>query len=164
MRMPGTEREVTLRFLAEPTDVNFGGKMHGGMVMRWIDQAGYAAAVGWSGCYCVTVSVGGIEFLQPIIIGDMVSVRALLLRTGTSSMQLGVTVKAKNLQTGAETLTTSCVIIFVALDAAGHPTPVPHFEPQTAADKALAASAQRIVETSKQMESQVAGLANRHPS
>jgi acyl-CoA hydrolase len=48
-------RSITLRFLAEPTDVNFGGKVHGGAVMKWIDQAGYACAVGWSGYYCVTV-------------------------------------------------------------------------------------------------------------
>src|SRR4051812_228729 len=58
--MAGQQREVTFRFLTEPTDVNFGGKVHGGMVMKWIDQAGYAAAVGWSGRYCVTVAVGGV--------------------------------------------------------------------------------------------------------
>ena len=59
--MPGTQHEVTLRFLAEPTDVNYGGKVHGGAVMKWIDQAGYAAAVAWSGHCCVTVAVGGIR-------------------------------------------------------------------------------------------------------
>ena len=48
-RMAGTSRTLTLRFLAQPTDVNYGGKVHGGMVMKWIDQAGFAAAVGWSG-------------------------------------------------------------------------------------------------------------------
>ena len=59
-------REITLRFLAEPGDVNFGGKVHGGAVMKWIDQAGYACAVSWSGYYCVTVSVGGIRFLRKL--------------------------------------------------------------------------------------------------
>lgn len=44
-------RELTLQFLAEPADVNFGGKVHGGMVMKWIDQAGYACAAGWCGGY-----------------------------------------------------------------------------------------------------------------
>ena len=48
-------RKVTLRFLAAPTDVNFGGKVHGGAVMKWIDQAGYTCAAGWTGHYCVTV-------------------------------------------------------------------------------------------------------------
>ena len=49
------QREITLRFLAEPTSVNFGGKVHGGAVMKWIDEAGYACAAGWSGRYCVTI-------------------------------------------------------------------------------------------------------------
>jgi acyl-CoA hydrolase len=66
------EREVTLRFLAEPTDVNFGGKVHGGAVMKWIDQAAYACAAGWSGQYCVTLYVGGIRFYQPVLIGSLV--------------------------------------------------------------------------------------------
>lgn len=128
--MPDRQREVTLRFLAEPSDVNFGGKVHGGMVMKWIDQAGYAAAVGWSGAYCVTVAVEGIEFVQPILIGDMVRVRARLAYTGTSSMHFAVDVVAQDLRTGNERLATSCVIVFVALDApSGRPTPVPAWEP-----------------------------------
>ena len=53
------KNSVTFRFLSEPADVNFGGKVHGGAVMKWIDQAGYTCAVGWSGRYCVTVYVGG---------------------------------------------------------------------------------------------------------
>ena len=59
MATRGSQREITMRFLAEPMDVNFGGKVHGGAVMKWIDQAGYACAVGWSGLYCVTLYVGG---------------------------------------------------------------------------------------------------------
>ena len=114
--MAGKQREISLRFLAEPTDVNFGGKVHGGTVMRWIDQAGYAAAVGWSGQYCVTVAVGGIHFLQPVLIGDLVSVTATLIRTGTSSLHFAVDVMSRNLQTNEEKLTTHCVIVFVAVD------------------------------------------------
>ena len=64
--MSQADREITLRFLAEPTDINFGGKVHGGMVMKWIDQAAYACATGWSGHYCVTVYVGGIRFYKAI--------------------------------------------------------------------------------------------------
>ena len=56
--MSGRQRQLSMGFLAEPSDVNFGGKVHGGQVMRWIDQAGYAAAVGWSGHYSVTAAVG----------------------------------------------------------------------------------------------------------
>ena len=49
--MPGQQHEVTFRFPAQPTDVHFGGNVHGGMAMKWIDQAGYACVVGWSGMY-----------------------------------------------------------------------------------------------------------------
>ena len=76
------QRGITLRFLAEPTDVNFGGKVHGGAVMKWIDQAGYTCAAGWTGTYCVTVYLGGLHFLGPIRVGELVELRALVIRTG----------------------------------------------------------------------------------
>ena len=98
--MPGQQHEVTFRFLAQPTDVNFGGKVHGGMAMKWIDQAGYACAVGWSGAYCVTASVSGIQFVAPILIGDLVTVHARLICTGHSSMHLLVDVFAGDLRQG----------------------------------------------------------------
>jgi acyl-CoA hydrolase len=154
--MPGQQREVVLRFLAEPGDVNFGGKVHGGMVMKWIDQAGYAAAVGWSGRYCVTVAVGGIQFAEPILIGDLVVVRARLIRTGTSSMHFAVDVLARDLGSGGERRATRCVIIFVALDApSGRPVPVPRWEPVEDEDRRLADFATRLLDLSKAMEAQV---------
>ena len=75
---------ITLRFLAEPSTVNFGGKVHGGTVMKWIDEAGYACATSWAKRYCVTVYVGGIRFHRPIMIGDLVEVEARLACTGKS--------------------------------------------------------------------------------
>ncbi|MGN6518826.1 MAG: acyl-CoA thioesterase [Dokdonella sp.] len=154
--MPGTQREVEFRFLTEPGDVNFGGKVHGGMVMKWIDQAGYAAAVGWSGQYCVTVAVGGIQFVQPILIGDLVTVRCKLIHTGTSSMHFAVDVVARDLKTAAERVATSCVIIFVALDAPdGKPTPVPAWQPTSEEDRRLADYAQRLIALSKSMEAEI---------
>lgn len=155
--MPGQQREVKFRFLAEPTDVNFGGKVHGGMVMKWIDQAGYAGAVGWSGRYCVTVAVGGIQFVAPILIGDLVTVRSKLIHTGTSSMHFAVDVTARDLKTADERLATSCVIIFVALDAPdGKPAPVPAWQPANDEDRRLADYAQRLLALSKEMEAEVA--------
>ena len=155
--MPGQQREVEFRFLAEPADVNFGGKVHGGMVMKWIDQAGYAGAVGWSGKYCVTVAVGGIQFVAPILIGDLVRVRSRLIHTGNSSMHFAVDVTARDLKASAERLATSCVITFVALDAPeGRPSAVPAWQPASADDRRLADYAQRLLELSKAMEAEVA--------
>lgn len=163
--MPGQQREVEFRFLAEPTDVNFGGKVHGGMVMKWIDQAGYAAAVGWSGQYCVTVSVGGIQFVEPILIGDLITARCKLIRTGRSSMQFAVDVVAQDLKTAVRRKATSCIIIFVALDAPdGKPTPVPPWTPASDEDRRLADFAERIQQLSESMDAEVSHFQARSPA
>lgn len=154
--MSGQQREVQFRFLAEPTDVNFGGKVHGGMVMKWIDQAGYAAAAGWSGRYCVTVALGGIQFVAPILIGDIVNVRCKLVHTGNSSMHFAVDVIAQDVKTLIERVATSCVISFVALDAPdGKPTTVPSWQPLDDEDRRLSERARRLIEMSKAMEAEV---------
>ena len=140
------EREITLRFLAEPTDVNFGGKVHGGAVMKWIDQAGYACAVGWSGQYCVTVYVGGIRFHRPVLIGNMVEVSAKLIYTGRTSLHVAVEVSAGDPKEGLYTKTTQCVIVFVALDDGGTPVEVNRWEPKSEQDVALERYAKRMME------------------
>jgi acyl-CoA hydrolase len=157
--MAGQQHEVTFRFLAQPTDVNFGGKVHGGMAMKWIDQAGYACAVAWSGAYCVTASVGGIQFVAPILIGDLVTVRARIIHTGTSSMHLTVDVLARDLRKGEQRLATSCVMVFVALDGPdGKPTRVPVWEPRDEEDRRLQTNAKKLMELSRAMEREVVSL------
>ena len=157
--MSGHQRELDLQFLAEPTDVNFGGKMHGGAVLRWIDQAGYACAVAWSGKYCVTAAVGGIEFVAPILIGDLVQVRCKLVHTGTSSMHLTVDVIARDLKQTEERLATHCVMTFVALDAPdGRPTPVPKWEPTTKEDIALGQYALKVMEVGRRIDEEASAL------
>ena len=151
--MGGKQSELTMRFLAEPTDVNFGGKVHGGAVMKWIDQAGYAAAVGWSGRYCVTVAVGGIRFLAPVRIGEVVTVTARLVHTGSSSMHFSVEVSARDPMGGDSRLCTHCVIVFVALEQAeGLPAPVPTWTPTTEHERHLAEYAQQVMELSRGIE------------
>ena len=152
--MPSDRREVTLRFLAEPTDVNFGGKVHGGMLMKWIDQAGYACASGWSGSYCVTVYVGGIGFEKPVAIGSLVEVRARVVLTGSSSMHIAVDVYSRGLREIDWTLTTHCLIVFVAVDEAGKPRPVPAWKPESDEDRLLADYAQDMKAQARQMEAQ----------
>ena len=151
--MSGKQRELNLRFLAEPTDVNYGGKVHGGIVMKWIDQAGYAAAVGWSGRYSVTVAVGGIRFVAPIRTSDLVTITAKLVYTGSSSMHFAVDVNARDPMGGNDRLCTHCVIVFVALDGVdGKPTPVPPLTQETEEDRRLADYALKVMELSKGIE------------
>jgi acyl-CoA hydrolase len=155
--MSGHQRELTMRFLAEPSDVNYGGKVHGGIVMKWIDQAGYAAAVGWSGRYAVTVAVGGIRFVAPIGISDLVTIQTTLVYTGTSSMHFAVDVHARDPMTDdGGRLCTHCVIVFVALDEAGKPGQVPTWMPVSDEDHRLSEYATKVMALSKDIENTVA--------
>ena len=151
-------REITLRFLAEPGDVNFGGKVHGGAVMKWIDQAGYACAVGWSGHYCVTVYVGGIRFLRPILIGHLVEVTARVIHTGRTSLHVAIDVRAGDPREGSLSDTTRCIIVFVAVNSTGGSVPVHAWVPATAQDIALEAYAIRQREMREAMETALNSL------
>jgi acyl-CoA hydrolase len=151
-RMAERQREITLRFLAGASDMNIMGKVHGGAVMKWIDEGGYACSAGWSGLPCVTVYIGGIRFLKPIAVGSLVEVRAKLIYTGRTSMHVLVDVcstdpKEQNYQT-----TTHCVIVFVAIDGEGQPTPVPRWEPTSGEDLALYDYARRLMAMRKSIE------------
>jgi len=149
--MAGKERAITLRFLAEPADVNFGGKVHGGAVMKWIDLAAYACSAGWSGKYCITAYAGGIRFVKPIHVGNIVETTAKVIYTGRSSMHLGIDVRAGDPKNPERHLTTHCVVIMVAVDDAGHPTEVPEWVPQTEEDIKLRDSAIRLMEMRKKI-------------
>jgi len=146
---------IQMTFLAEPSQVNFGGKIHGGMVMKWIDQAGYTCAAGWSGRYCVTVYVGGIRFLRPIQVGNLVEVRAQVVDTGRSSMHIAVDVFASDPRTRQALKTTHCIIVFVALDEEGKPTAVPPWQPEGESELQLQSYARRLAELRKGIEEEM---------
>ena len=116
--------------------------------MKWIDQAGYAAAVAWSGHYSVTVAVGGIRFVAPIRISDLVTVAVKLVYTGTSSMHFLVEVRARDPMQppDQDRLCTHCVIVFVAMDQAeGRPMAVPAWTPVDQEDRSLHEYAQKVM-------------------
>ena len=143
---------ITLRFLAEPSTINFGGKVHGGTVMKWIDEAGYACATRWAKRYCVTVSVGSIRFQRPIMIGDLVEVEARLAYTGTTSMNISVEVRAGDMKTGQMQAITECVVVFVAVDADGKTIPVEAWLPETPGDMALAQNVRSHLQAARAMQ------------
>jgi acyl-CoA hydrolase len=149
------QRGVTLRFLAEPGDVNFGGKVHGGAVMKWIDQAGYTCAAGWTGTYCVTVYLGGLHFLGPIRVGEVVELRALVIRTGSTSLDIAIDVYAGDPTSPVRRRTGHCVVVFVALDADGRPTSVPPWRAESEMDRALEGYAARLGVLRKQMDVEI---------
>jgi acyl-CoA hydrolase len=122
-------RSITMRFLAQPGTVNFGGKVHGGTVMSWIDQAAYACATAWSQRYCVTAYVGGIRFVRPITIGDVVEVEATLAYTGNTSMNIAVEVRSGDLKGTELEKTTECAVVMVSVDSHNKPVAISTFVP-----------------------------------
>jgi len=148
---------VTLRFLAEPTHVNFGGKVHGGSVMKWIDQAGYTCAAGWTGEYCVTAYVGGIRFLRPISVGELVEVNAQVVRTGRTSLDVTIDIYAGNPRTNTMRRACHCVMVFVAVNPEGQPRKVPTWTPATPVEKALEQYALRLSEARRALDHEIEG-------
>ncbi|NIG56152.1 acyl-CoA thioesterase [Chitinophaga sp. Cy-1792] len=146
---------ITLRFLAEPSDVNFGGKVHGGSVMKWIDQAGYTCAANWSGQYAVTVYVGGIRFFKPIAIGDLVEITANIIYTGNTSMHISIDVFAGNPRQQTKTKTTHCVMVFAAVDDQGKTTAVPKWVPRTANEISMEAYAKKLMDLRKDIDEEM---------
>lgn len=142
----GTAERVLLRFLAAPTDVNWGGKVHGGVVMEWIDQAAAVCASRYCGMETVAVFSGGIRFYRPLRIGDLVEVEARLVYTGTKGMHIAVHVRSGDPKTSQMHFTTYALTVMVARDDAGTSVPIPSWVPVSDEDKRLHAHARELLE------------------
>ena len=147
--------KITFQFVSEPSDVNFGGKVHGGAVMKWIDQAAYACASTWSEGYCVTVYVGGIRFYRPIQIGSLVKIMARVIYTGSTSIHIAVDVYSRGMTEGKFEKTTHCVIVFVAVDAEGKPRKSRQWVPDTEREKHMEQYAIRLMQLRKDIEDEM---------
>ena len=143
--------KISFQFISEPTDVNFGGKVHGGIVMKWIDQTAYTCARNWAETYCVTVYVGGIRFLKPISIGEVIKINAYVIYTGNTSIHIAVDVFSRNFNQREFEKKTHCVIVFVSVDENGKPIPVKKWEPHTAKEKMLAEYAKKLASLREQI-------------
>jgi len=119
------DSRVTLTQMMEVTDANFAGNVHGGAIMRLVDTAAGLAAIKHAGRLAVTVAIDEMTFIEPVHIGDVVTLRASVNDVGTSSMECGVRVEAMNPVTGREVHANSAYLVFVAIDEEGHPRPVP---------------------------------------
>lgn len=149
------QSKITFQFLSEPTDVNFGGNVHGGVAMKWIDQTAYTCARTWAENYCVTVYVGGIRFFSPINIGDLVKIDAYVIYTGTTSIHIAVDVFSKKIDSPVFIKKTHCVIVFVAVDDKGNPQPVPKWIPESENEKNLETYAIKLKALRLQIENEM---------
>lgn len=116
---------VAITELMLPSHSNFGGKVHGGYILNLMDQIAFACASKHSQCYCVTASVNRVDFLNPIEVGELVTLKASINYTGRTSMLVGVRVESENVTTGATKHCNSSYLTMVAKDKNGKNTPVP---------------------------------------
>lgn len=123
--LPVRYSQTTITELMIPAYANFGGKIHGGILLSLMDKVAYACASKHSSTYCVTVTVDKVEFLQPVEVGELVSLHGSVNYVGRSSMVVGIRVEALNVKTHAVKHTNSSFFTMVAKDDNDKPTPVP---------------------------------------
>lgn len=119
---------VIMTMLMTPEMANFSGKVHGGALLKLLDQVAYACASRYSKNYAVTLSVDQVVFRQPIQVGEMVTFRARVNYVGATSMEVGIRVEAENIKTGNIRHTNSCFFTMVALGDDGHSVVVPRMK------------------------------------
>ena len=120
-----SESETTITELMIPSYANFGGKVHGGILLSLMDKVAYVCASKHAGAYCVTVAVDGVEFLSPVEVGELVSLKASVNYVGNTSMIVGIRVEALQPKTGSVKHTNSCYFTMAAKDDDGKLLTVP---------------------------------------
>ncbi|MDP5158151.1 MAG: acyl-CoA thioesterase [Flaviramulus sp.] len=119
------DSQITISELMLPSHSNFSGKIHGGYILNLMDQIAFACASKHSRNYCVTASVNKVDFLNPIDVGELVTLKASINYTGRTSMVVGVRVESENIQTGEKKHCNSSYFTMVAKDENGKNVLVP---------------------------------------
>ncbi|WP_246131758.1 acyl-CoA thioesterase [Pistricoccus aurantiacus] len=132
--LPG-QHELTMTVLMTPDMANFSGKVHGGAILKKLDEVAYACASRYSGHYVVTLSVDQVLFKQAIHVGELVTFLACVNHVGRSSMEIGIKVVAESITDKVIRHTNSCYLTMVAVDAEGRPAKVPPLCLQTPTQK-----------------------------
>ena len=117
--------KITLSELMLPSHSNFSGKIHGGYLLKLMDQIAFACASKYSGCYCVTASVDTVDFLNPVDVGELVTLKASVNYVGKTSMVVGIRVTSEHIQTGIKKHCNSSYFTMVAKDELGNNVKVP---------------------------------------
>ncbi len=128
---PSTQHPASLSMtvLMTPDMSNFAGSVHGGSLLKLLDQVAYACASRYAGYYVVTLSVDRVLFREPIRVGELVTFSASVNYTGRTSMEIGIRVDAQDVRTGSTRHANSCYFTMVAVDDSGKPIEVPALVP-----------------------------------
>lgn len=128
-------RRLAMTILMTPDMANFSGYVHGGALLRLLDQVAYACASRYSRQYVVTLSVDQVMFRQPTRVGELVTFLASVNYTGSTSMEVGVRVVAEDIHTQEQRHVVTCYFTMVALDDDRKPTKVPQLKLETPTDQ-----------------------------
>jgi len=132
---PVSASRTTLSQLMHPEHANLLGNVHGGWIMKLVDEAGALACMRHAQRKVVTVAIDSLVFREPIRIGDLIILNAEVSYTGRTSMEATVEVHAEDPVTGEQTHTNTAYLVYVALDDKGRPTPVPPLQAETEEEK-----------------------------
>ncbi len=144
--------------LMTPDMANFSGNVHGGTILKFLDQVAYACASRYAGRYVVTLSVDQVMFRQPIHVGELVTFLAAVNHTGTSSMEVGIKVVAENIQTQEARHANSCFFTMVAVDDHRKPVPVSPIKPSNKIEVRRYAAAEVRKKLRQEFSNQFAAL------
>lgn len=139
---PVRASRTVLADLMAPPDANNNGTVFGGRILQMVDKAAGVCAMRHAGKPCVTVAMDRVEFLVPILLGELVTVEAQVNYTGRTSMEIGVEVYAENLDKGIRRHTNTCLVTMVSVDKKLRPAPVPALRPETPEEKKRFAAAE----------------------
>ena len=129
------DSQVVLSQLVQLTDANPMGYVHGGVIMRLVDEAGGIAATKHAGLPSVTVAIDSMSFFSPTYVGNQITLRASLNYVGRTSMEVGIRVEAEDILTGEITHTNTAYCVYVALGPDGKPAPVPPLIAETGEER-----------------------------
>ncbi|CAD5107131.1 acyl-CoA thioesterase [Zestomonas carbonaria] len=127
--------QLSMTVLMTPDKANFSGNVHGGTLLKYLDEVAYACASRYAGCYVVTLSVDQVVFREPIHVGELVTFLASVNYTGTTSMEIGIKVITENIREKSVRHTNSCFFTMVAVDEQRKPCAVPPRQPETADER-----------------------------
>jgi acyl-CoA hydrolase len=120
-----SESQVTMARQMMPDDANPWGYVHGGVVMKMVDECAGSSATRHARCRVATVAIDYMSFLHPVHVGDLLTLKASVNDVGRTSMEVGVRVETENMMTGERRHTSSAYVVMVALDGDGNPVSVP---------------------------------------
>ena len=129
-------KSLYMTVLMTPDMANFAGNVHGGALLKLLDQVAYACASRYAGTYVVTLSVDRVLFRDAIKVGELVSFSASVNHTGRTSLEVGIRVETENIRDGTRRHTNSCYFSMVAVDPDGNPVPVPPLVPANDRERA----------------------------